>query len=450
MQCSSFFPDEDRTQPKHEFLRMKSPAQPFARVSLPLEETSDAGEAAPFGPVRRSVGDFLSSTSFWFPEHPCESAWIEHAPFAFWLVEAHRPSTLVELGTHWGFSFFAFCQAVQAFGLGTHCFAVDTWRGDDHAGRYGEEVFASVREHTDSRYPEFARLIRATFEEAAPLFADGSIDLLHIDGRHYYDDVRHDFDVWLPKMSPRGVVVLHDTQVRGRDFGVHRLWAELRQRYPHFEFLHGHGLGILATGEEVGPRLAALFNAGADEGLVQQIRSAYARLGVGLIEWFNRINQPNVLARKDENIAAHAAELARVNRELAVKNEDIAAHAAELDRVNGELAIKGEEIAAHAAELDRVNGELAIKGEEIAAHAAELARVNRELAVERSVLARAKNELAAERNRAARLSAASAMQAAELDTMKMSASWRITRPLRIAADVLRRFAATGGGRMGRG
>jgi len=282
----------------------------------PSFRSSVVQEASP-GAARRRVGDFLSPSSFWFPERLCESAWIEHAPFAFWLVEAHRPATLVELGTHWGYSFFAFCQAVNALGLDTRCFAVDTWKGDDHAGRYDEEVFASVYKHNESRYATFARLMRATFEEAVPSFAGGSIDLLHIDGRHFYDDVRHDFECWRSKLSPRAIVLFHDTAVHESEFGVHRLWTELRQQYPHFEFLHGHGLGVLGVGPQVGARLQALFEAGKDAALAQQIRLAYARLGAGLAERFDRIKQSDLLALKEEDLASHVAELARLRQGLA-------------------------------------------------------------------------------------------------------------------------------------
>ncbi|MFC7690678.1 hypothetical protein ACFQY5_14955 [Paeniroseomonas aquatica] len=65
----------------------------------------------------------------WQPEHQAESAWHEHVPFAFWLIKALRPRSLVELGTHWGVSYAAFCQAVERLGLEARCFAVDSWEG---------------------------------------------------------------------------------------------------------------------------------------------------------------------------------------------------------------------------------------------------------------------------------------------------------------------------------
>lgn len=51
-------------------------------------------------------------------------------------------------------------------------------------------------------------------------------------------------------MSERGIVLFHDTMVRESTFGVHKLWAEISRDAPHFNFEHGYGLGLLATGEE--------------------------------------------------------------------------------------------------------------------------------------------------------------------------------------------------------
>jgi hypothetical protein len=82
------------------------------------------------------IDGFLSPASFWFPEALVESAWHGHAPFAFWLMETLKPRQFVELGTHHGFSYLAFCQAAQRCGLAAKGYAVDTWRGDEHAGFY--------------------------------------------------------------------------------------------------------------------------------------------------------------------------------------------------------------------------------------------------------------------------------------------------------------------------
>jgi len=224
-----------------------------------------------------AVQHCLSPASFWQPDDIVPSAWHQHAPFAFWLTEALRPGIFVELGAHNGFSYLAFCQAVQRLGATTKCYAVDTWRGDEHAGFYGEEVFAKLNELHERRYSGFSRLIRSTFDEALAHFGDGTVDLLHIDGRHRYEDVAHDFESWLPKLSD-AVVLLHDVNVRERGFGVWRFWADLQARYRCFEFAHGYGLGVVQVGRLVAAPLRPLFDRTAPDKVA--IAQIYAQLGL--------------------------------------------------------------------------------------------------------------------------------------------------------------------------
>jgi len=195
------------------------------------------------------------------------SAWHEHIPFAMLLVDLARPGTLVELGTHAGDSYCAFCQAVDELALDSKCFAIDTWAGDKHSAAYGPEILADLRSHHDPLYGRFSELLQSTFDNALSRFGDRSIDVLHIDGFHTYEAVRHDFESWLPKISSRGIVLFHDTAVTGFGFGVKTFWDEVRMRYPAFEFVHGNGLGVLGVGEHLPDAVQALFDLKPEEAL---------------------------------------------------------------------------------------------------------------------------------------------------------------------------------------
>lgn len=206
-------------------------------------------------------------------------SWTMHTPYAMWLIDVLRPRTFVELGAFKGTSYCAFCQAVKELQVETKCFAVDTWQGDPHSNFYGDEVFQDLKAHHDEHYAAFSTMVRKDFDSALPDFEDGSIDLLHIDGFHTYEAVKHDFETWLPKVSDRGVILFHDISVQEKDFGVWRFWDEVKIKYPHAEVSFGNGLGTLLVGAKVPDNFKQLVrtinesreNASAFEGFFEHL-----------------------------------------------------------------------------------------------------------------------------------------------------------------------------------
>jgi predicted O-methyltransferase YrrM len=87
-----------------------------------------------------------------------------------------------------------------------------------------------------------ARLIRKRSRQAAESFAGEPIDLLHIDGNHDHDAVVADVELFLPRMSERGILVLDDIS-----------WPTIR---PVFETLlreHELLLSIIEKGVSLWP-----------------------------------------------------------------------------------------------------------------------------------------------------------------------------------------------------
>ena len=162
------------------------------------------------------------------PKYSAPSSWWEHVPIAHWIVAVTKPKVIVELGSHYGVSFFSFCEAANIYSPETFLYAIDTWEGDEQAGFYDNEVYNRVLKNQLSNHQSRSRLIRSTFDDASKMFGSNSIDILHIDGLHTYSAVKHDFKTWEEKVKGGGTIIFHDWNVRERDFGVWKLWEEIK------------------------------------------------------------------------------------------------------------------------------------------------------------------------------------------------------------------------------
>jgi len=282
------------------------------------------------------VNDFIKHTIiFDLPlKFKSSSAWIEHTPFAFFLISILRPKLFVELGVYEGWSYNAFCQAVKTLETETSCYGIDTWIGDEHTGFYEENVYQELLQYQDKEYAKFSHLLRMTFDKGLAYFSDGSIDLLHIDGLHTYGTVKHDFESWLPKMSEKGVILLHDTDVRERNFGVWKLWEEISEKYPSFNFNYGYGLGIVAVGLNVDREFLAFLEDLSNESFYQKLFFSLGKI----LTYLSQITNLEGLVEEKEN------ELAVKENELEVKENELAEKENELEGVRIELARKETEL----------------------------------------------------------------------------------------------------------
>ncbi len=372
------------------------------------------------------IGFKLNKSAFMEPLHLPPSAWIGHIPFAGWVVEEIKPRVFVELGSHHGTSYLGFCQAIKENGIESKCFAVDTWQGDEHAGSYDDSVFEALDSYHGDRYSGFSQLLRMTFDDALPNFADGSVDLLHIDGLHTYEAVRHDFETWLPKLSSRGVVLFHDTMVRDRGFGVWKFWAEVRGRYPSFEFLHSHGLGVLLVGAELpdsvrflaqvegtpdGAQVLRLFNS-----LASLIAYRTRTLGLqGMVA-----DRDELLRRAHEQDISRQRELAALAASLSDERTQASSHAQHLAM---EISEQGRCLAEVTATLDETRHKIAERDISIATLASEIEAREERLRDLGGEVTELRSSVENNRQSSERLGR-------DLEVMLRSRSWRVTAPLR--------------------
>lgn len=356
----------------------------------------------PFGDLTNPCLDPI----FWPAERiGVASDWWDHVPFGHWIVCASRPRVIVELGTGAGVSYSAFCQAVMRGVLDTRCYAIDTWPDVPDAKLCGEEMFEDLKLFHDRRYPGFSALIRSSFDEALEHFADRTVDLLHIDGSPSHDAVRHNFESWKPKLSDRAVVLFHNTNKRGADFGVWSLWRELSSQFPSFEFLHGNGLGVLAVGGDIPPPIDALCSL-ADQ---VSVRGRFTALGE---PWANIAREKMFARELARRLSADGAELEHARAEARMWE----ARAKDHERAREQIALRID-----AARRDVYDANLRVEQAEAAAG---LAVQRAEQADLRAEQAEATTALAAER-------AEHVTQ--QRDALLTSTIWRATSPLRWAA-----------------
>lgn len=366
----------------------------------------------------------FSPRSLQFP-----NAWIGHLPFAAWVIREVSPKIFVELGTHSGNSYFSFCQSVAEAGLSIKCYAVDTWQGDEHAGQYSDQIFNEVSAHNQEYYAGFSRLLRMPFDDAASYFANESIDLLHIDGLHTYEAVRHDFEMWLPKLAPGAVVLFHDTNVRERNFGVWKFWEELQARYPNnLEFAHSHGLGVLQLNDAPADKEITWLQQNSTD--KPQLIAYFATLGSRQLERYELIEAKAQLVNKNKAVAERTQQVAALTQTVSERDGQIANLNHAVAERDGQIVNLNHAVAERDGQIANLNHAVAEREEQIthlthtvAEHEGEIANLN-------DHVEELKNRLMLEEWKISERDQLIHVQANTIAELKSSTSWKVTRPVR--------------------
>src|SRR5947209_8300238 len=86
---------------------------------------------------------------------------VEHVPFAMWIIEAHRPRSIVELCVMAGNTYCGFLQAIRTLNLEANCLGLDL--RDPAAGELaGSGDLNALKAYHDPLYGAFSTLRHAS------------------------------------------------------------------------------------------------------------------------------------------------------------------------------------------------------------------------------------------------------------------------------------------------
>jgi predicted O-methyltransferase YrrM len=180
--------------------------------------------------------DFLAVRDLIMPGGHSNEEWQSglgrQAYLLYGLVRSLKPTTIIEIGSARGLSACTMGLACRHNNLGK-VFAVDPhnlndWTDSPKVNREQLRFFESrIQAYDLSGYCE---IIQATSEEAAKNW-NRTIDLLFIDGDHSYEGVRKDFELFKPWLTPRSLVLFHDS---GWEFNRGSQWYRQDMGVPKY------------------------------------------------------------------------------------------------------------------------------------------------------------------------------------------------------------------------
>lgn len=288
--------------------------------------------------------------------------WSGHRGFIYDLIVNLVPGTIVELGSFYGCSSFAIGQAIKDNGLESELWSIDVWEAMDDYTKHSYEAdiyheFLNVR---DKCYSErYIKTLKTTFDEARKQFGNKQIDLLHIDGSHHYDDVKHDFQYWKDSLKDDAIILFHDIgedKVNGDIMGSHTFWKEIKKDFMYtFEFGFSCGLGVLCMSKNSYDKFSNMSltyyqkKVNLDDAIIKDELCKYSFQINDLKNYIGDLKKQ--IEIKEEHLENYKKQIENVQRDyektIAVKDEY-------LKELENKVEIKDEQISKYIEQIDLV------------------------------------------------------------------------------------------------
>lgn len=128
--------------------------------------------------------------------------------------------TFVEIGSYLGSSSCFIAEGILQSGRKSHLYCIDTWQ-NDAMSEGNRDTYDAFLNNTQE-YRNIISPLRGWSYDIAENF-DETVDFMFIDGDHSYEGIKRDVDLWVPKLNPGALVVMHDI---GWAEGVQRVVVE--------------------------------------------------------------------------------------------------------------------------------------------------------------------------------------------------------------------------------
>lgn len=173
------------------------------------------------------------------------------------IIRNSRPERVLCIGSQRGF-IPAVCGLACRDNKHGHVDFVDAGKDEKETGNWGGDGFWKT--HNANIHFGYLGLDKylttyvTTSQEFAERYPDRKYEYIYIDANHSYEGAKSDFNKYWSKLASGGYMAFHDIKLkglsRGEEFGVWKLWREIKEPYKFTIDSYDNAIGIIRKDED--------------------------------------------------------------------------------------------------------------------------------------------------------------------------------------------------------